>query len=54
MKEIWEMLRKVSIAAALVAAVLGAGKASALMAPFTEEFASNVSGWEDNPGSPLA
>lgn len=47
------MLRKATIAAVLLAAGLGAGTASALTVPFNEEFAANVSGWEDNAGNPL-
>jgi hypothetical protein len=47
------MKAKIVLAAILAAAGLGAGKASALTVPFTEEFVSNVSGWEDNPGDPL-
>jgi hypothetical protein len=53
-KEFLAMQRKIVLAAILVAAGLGAGKASALTVPFTEDFAANVSGWEDNVSDPLA
>jgi hypothetical protein len=47
------MMRSFALAAALLATAIGAGTASALTVPYTEEFASNVSGWEDGAGSPL-
>lgn len=37
----------------LAATSLGAEKASALAVPFTENFSTDVSGWEDNASSPL-
>jgi hypothetical protein len=40
-------------AAAALALALGAGAASALTVPFTEEFASGVSGWENASSNPL-
>ena len=43
--------RSISIAAVALAC---AGTASAVTIGFTEEFASNVSGWEDNVSNPLA
>lgn len=36
-----------------VVALAWAGTASAVTVPFTEEFASNVSGWENNVSNPL-
>lgn len=46
------MRSNLALAAAL-AALLGAGNASALTAPFTEDFASDASGWEDAGNAPL-
>jgi hypothetical protein len=40
-------------AAVALALTLGAGAASALTVPFTEDFASNVSGWEDSINNAL-
>jgi len=48
------MKGRMILAAATLAAVLGAGKSSALNVPYTEDFTSNVSGWEDNASNPLA
>jgi hypothetical protein len=47
------MQRNILLAAALLAVAFGAQRASAVSVPFTEEFTSNVSGWEDNVNSPL-
>ena len=47
------MKGRIIAAAAVLAAVLGAGKASALNVPYTEDFTANVSGWEDNGSNPL-
>jgi hypothetical protein len=43
-------LRSAAVVAALT---LGAGAASALTVPYTEDFASGVSGWEDAINNPL-
>src|SRR5690606_7835694 len=47
-----DMRSNLALAAAL-AALFGAGSASALTLPFTEDFASDVSGWEDAGNAPL-
>jgi len=44
---------RIALAALLAATSFGAGKASALTVSFTEHFATNVSGWENNASSPL-
>ena len=44
---------QIALAALLAATSLGAEKASALTVPFTEHFATNVSGWENFAGAPL-
>jgi hypothetical protein len=41
-------------AAVALALALGAGAASALTVPFTEDFTSNVSGWENSANNPLS
>jgi len=43
----------IAFAAALAATSLVAEKASALTVPFTEEFATSVSGWKNFAGAPL-
>ena len=47
------MKRKIVLATLLVAAGLGAGRASALTVPFAEEFATSNSSWRDNASDPL-
>lgn len=47
------MRSRLALAAALTAALLTAGNASALTAPFTEDFTSDAAGWEDALNNPL-
>jgi hypothetical protein len=47
------MRSRLATTAALLAALCVAGSASALTVPFTEDFATDVSGWEDAGNAPL-
>jgi hypothetical protein len=51
--EIKTMRSKLASTAAALAALCIAGNASALTVPFTEDFTSDVSGWEDAGNAPL-
>jgi hypothetical protein len=46
------MKRTIGLVAAMAAALLGAGKASALTLPFTEDFGANNASWEDGANNP--
>ena len=46
-------MQQPKIAAAVLAALLTAGSASAVSVPFLEDYPSNVAAWEDNIQNPL-